>query len=739
MKFKTAPKALACAVITALLSPLALADTVDEYKFDDATTEDIAQDLEVIVISGTKTEKALKDVAGSISVISQEDIDKQAVSDMSQLFKYDPSIQITGSTGQAQNIIVRGMGGDRILMIKDGMRMNEGYGANGLNDIVGRGFIDTDTIKQVEVAKGAASSLYGSDALGGIVVFTTKDASDYLGNDETFAGKVKTGYNAASSQYNISSTLALVTGDVEHLLNLSYRDGEEEQNFYETESPYNIDSTSILYKAKFSLNDTDYVNFIADVYSQDTDGESANGLLTYFRGLAAFGYNVARENSSSEKTTDSFKLSYHSETPTTFYDVLNLNLYSNTSEQIDKEYALLDINAPMFGLIEMRDMFKNSTYKQETVGFLSNASLKLNNTHTIGYGLDIESTDSKRHESKLYSVEGTPKAGYPEETDKFPKTETFRAGIFINDEISLMDGQLTVTPGIRFDKYEMDPNGAVKGDGSVFKKFDENHTSLNIAALYKINDRLSTFAQYGQGFKVPAYDLAYIEHYNQASSTYVYEVIPSDDLSPEESDSFEIGFRGHIGNFAFTTAAFYSKYDNFLETVLVESNQVNDDTGAFQYQHDKFQYQNLEAVTIKGLEFGVTYYLDNNISLFANAAYQDGKNDDTDEYITSISPLSGIVGASYEGEQFSTELIVNWADRMDKVIESNIEVAGYASVDWLFNYDIAKDVTFNLSVTNLLDKEYVRYASAAGHAQDSSLTNLAEPGRNFAFNINYSF
>jgi len=739
MKFKPTLKVLACAVITALMSPLASANTVDEYKFNDAAVEGTAQDLEVIVISGTRTEKALKDVAGSISVITQEDIDKQAVSDMSQLFKYDPSIQVTGNTGQAQNIVVRGMGGDRVLMIKDGMRMNEGYGANGLNDIVGRGFIDTDTIKQVEVAKGAASSLYGSDALGGIVVFTTKDASDYLSDGETFAGKVKTGYNASDSQYNVSSTLALATGNVEHLLNLSYRDGEEEQNFYESESPYEIDSTSILYKAKYNLNNTDYFSFIADVYKQDTKGESANGLLAYFRGLEAYGYNIDTENSSSEKTTDSFKLSYHSETPTPFYDVLNLNLYSNTSEQVDKEYALLDINAPMFGVIEMRDMFKNSTYKQETVGFLSNASLQLNSMHTIGYGLDIESTDSKRHESKLYSVEGTPKPGYPQETDKFPKTETFRAGVFFNDEISLMDGQLTVTPGIRFDQYEMDPNGATKTDGTEFKKFDENHTSLNIAALYKVNDRLSAFAQYGQGFKVPAYDLAYIEHYNQASSTYVYEIIPSDDLSPEESNSYEIGLRGHLGDFAFTTAAFYSKYDNFLETVLVESNQVLDENGNFQYQHDKFQYQNLEAVTIKGVEFGMTYYLDNNISLFANAAYQDGKNDDTNEYITSISPLSGVVGASYEGEKFSTELIVNWADRMDKVIDGNTEVAGYASVDWLFNYDLATGLTFNLSVTNLLDKEYVRYSNAAGHAQDSSLTNLAEPGRNFAFNINYSF
>ncbi|MFD2167873.1 TonB-dependent hemoglobin/transferrin/lactoferrin family receptor [Thalassotalea euphylliae] len=729
--FKPTPKVLACAVATALTSPLSFAD--------DIAPEATAQDMETIVVSGSRSEKALKDVAGSISVIGQEEIEKQVVTDMSQLFKYDPSVQVTGKVGQAQNFNVRGMGGDRVLIIKDGMRMNEGYGADGLNDIVGRGFIDTDTLKQVEVAKGAASSLYGSDALGGIIVFTTKDASDYLADGDTVGGRLKAGYSDIDSQYNIGGTLAVQQGDFEHLLNATLRDGEEEQNYQESEEPFTIESYSILYKGKYNLSDTDYVSLTVDLWEQENKGDTANGLLAYFRGLEPFGYVVDTENSKTEKTTESFKLSYHGESNNGFYDRINLNLYSNTNEQIDKEYALLDINAPMFGVIEMRDMFKNSSYEQETIGFLSNATLKLNNMHTLGYGLDIEESESKRHEFKLYEVEGTPKPGYPEETDKFPKTETFRAGLFINDEISMMDGQLLVTPGVRFDMYEMDPNGALKTDGTAFKKFDENHTSFNLGALYKVNDMFNVFAQYGQGFKVPAYDLAYIEHYNQATSEYIYEIVPSDDLDPEESDTFEIGLRGHVGDFALSAAIYYSEYENFLTTELISSERVTDENGNFLYQHDTFQYQNLESVTIKGAEFGATYYLNNEISLFANASYQDGENDETGDYITTISPLSGIAGMSYSGEMFTTELIVNWADRMDKVNEGNKEVAGYGSVDWLLNYDVTNDITVNLSVTNLFDKEYVRYSSAAGHAEDDSFEHLAESGRSFAAGVQVAF
>jgi hemoglobin/transferrin/lactoferrin receptor protein len=373
---------LATAISTALfVAPSSYgADDIDDA---------VDTDFERIVISGTKTEKPLKDVAGSISVITEQDIEKQLVTDMSQLFKYDPSVQVTGSTGGAQNIIVRGMGGDRVLMIKDGMRMNEGYGANGLNDIVGRGFIETDTLKQVEVAKGASSSLYGSDALGGIVVFTTKDASDYLTDGETFAGNVKVGYTDDGKQSNIGTTLALATGNFEQVLNLNYRNSEESQNYTGTKPSLDIESSSIFYKAKYNFNKDSYLSFTADVWNQDVTGEIAYGLLGYFRDLE--GYTVVDENSQGQKDNQSFQLRFHSESPTALYDMLNLSVYTNSTEQEDVEYGQLDINANFgYPLVEIRDMWKTSVYKQETQGFLSNASLTLNENHTIGYGLDIE-------------------------------------------------------------------------------------------------------------------------------------------------------------------------------------------------------------------------------------------------------------------------------------------------------------------------------------------------------------
>jgi hemoglobin/transferrin/lactoferrin receptor protein len=721
---------------TLLASAISTALFVTPYSYgEDYIDDTVNTDFEVIVISGTKTEKPLKDVAGSISVITEQDIEKQLVTDMNQLFKYDPSVQVTGSTGGAQNIIVRGMGGDRVLIIKDGMRMNEGYGANGLNDIVGRGFIETDTLKQVEVAKGASSSLYGSDALGGIVVFTTKNASDYLSDGETFAGNIKLSYTDDGKQSNIGTTFALATGDFEQLLNLNYRDGEEQQNYTNTKPSLSIESTSIFYKAHYNLNEDTYLSFTADIWNQDVTGESAYGLLSYFRNRD--GYKILAENNQGEKDNSAFQLRFHSKTKTTLYDILNVSLYANNTEQEDIEYGQLDINANFgYPIIEIRDMSKMAIYKQDTQGFLSNASLTLNDTHTIGYGLDIENSESSRTEVKLYSVKGTPKDGYPQESNKFPKTEVFRAGIFINDEISLLNKNLIITPGVRFDTYDMKANGDTKKNGEPYKSFNENHVSLNIGALYKFTDTIAGFSQYGQGFKVPAYDLAYIEHDN---SLYGYKIVPSDDLAPEKSDSFEIGLRGHTNNFFFSTAIYYNKFDNFLATELIGvETSINRYTGQAA-QVLVHQYQNIESVTLKGIEVAARYHLNDSFSIFANATYQNGENDETGDYLTSISPLSGITGVSYETDEFSAELIVNWADHMDKVNEGNAEIAGYGTVDFLTSYQVNDDLSVNLALTNLTDKEYVKYINGAGHKNNSTLVDVTEASRGGTVSIRYNF
>ncbi len=688
---------------------------------------------EVILVTGKKPEQTLDEVAGSIAVATQEQLERHLVTDMNQLFKYDPSINITGGSGDAQNFVVRGMSGDRILMIKDGMRMNEGYGANGSNDIAGRGFIDMDTLKQVEVAKGASSSLYGADALGGIVVFTTKDPMDYLAHDDFFAS-VKAGYASGSDQTNLGATVAFKTGDLGHVLNLSGRSGSEDKNFFDTKSPLEVDSQSVFYKTVYQLNDAQSIKFSADLYEQEVLGEKADALAGPFRTLAKLGFIITDENKRNDKSNSALKLSFHDKAERRLSDEFNIAVYNNDTRQEDVEYVQLDINAPMFGQVGIRDMWSNYDYQQKTVGILSNAVKSFSTdraTHTIGYGVDIEQSNSLRDVHEYRTQNGV--VTKDETSDKFPENDITRYGVFVNDNIEVSDS-VTFIGGLRWDSYDMKPDNSAEAEFQ-YSDISEQKLSPNLGVIYDYNEKLSSYIQFAQGFKVPAYDLAYANHDN---SRYGYKIIPADELLPESSDSFEIGARGHHGDFAYQAAVFYNDYQDFINIRLVETLDFGNGRTV-----DVQQYHNIDQVTIKGAELNLTYFVGDTMTVFANTAYQDGKDRTTGNYIREISPLSGTVGLEYQQDSWGGDLLVRWSDDMRKVNEDEVKTSGYGVLDLTAYYEVNEQLKVNFALTNLTDRAYTDYSRISGTHKDGFSDDDADyrlsAAREFSLSMKYTF
>ena len=135
----------------------------------DDTTE------EVVVIS-SKYPVALSEVIGSVNVVNFEDIEKRQVTDLKDLLEATPGVTVSRdfNSGRTFNdgISIRGMGGQRVNFLVDGIRVGEVYVG------YGRDLVDTSLLKRVEILKGPSSALYGSDGLAGVVSYLTKDASD---------------------------------------------------------------------------------------------------------------------------------------------------------------------------------------------------------------------------------------------------------------------------------------------------------------------------------------------------------------------------------------------------------------------------------------------------------------------------------------------------------------------------------------------------------------------------------
>ncbi len=131
-------------------------------------------DLEQIVVSATKTEHTLGDVPLEVEVVTREEMEQRQIQTVQDAMKYVSGVKVnktSSSWGNKGNIEIQGMADDYTLVLVDGQRYLGGHG--GGIDIQS---ISTAMVERIEIIKGPASSLYGSDAMGGVVNIITKKA-----------------------------------------------------------------------------------------------------------------------------------------------------------------------------------------------------------------------------------------------------------------------------------------------------------------------------------------------------------------------------------------------------------------------------------------------------------------------------------------------------------------------------------------------------------------------------------
>ena len=186
-----------------LCPPLTLASEAQPTQFDTVT------------VTATHSEQSLGSVPSTVSVVDARQIDQQQIKNMKDLVRYEPGVSVsgTGSRFGLSGISIRGIGGNRVLTQVDGVSV-PGEFAFGPFLSAQRNYIDLDTVKQVEIIRGPASTLYGSDAIGGAVSFLTKDAGDYLEDGDDSYARLKTGYDGGDDSWQRHQT------DLEHLVRL---------------------------------------------------------------------------------------------------------------------------------------------------------------------------------------------------------------------------------------------------------------------------------------------------------------------------------------------------------------------------------------------------------------------------------------------------------------------------------------------------------------------------------------
>src|SRR3546814_4144610 len=176
------------ASVAALLAGGAVAQEAPDAR---ETAEPPVARMDAVTVTATRTERWMLDGPASVSVVTRDEMERRQARSLDDLLRDMPGVELDGGPRiTAVQPSIRGMGGERVLIRIDGARQNFESGHRG------RVFLDPEVLERVDVLRGPASTLYGSGAIGGVIDFTTRDASHFLEPGETCGARVGTGYQS---------------------------------------------------------------------------------------------------------------------------------------------------------------------------------------------------------------------------------------------------------------------------------------------------------------------------------------------------------------------------------------------------------------------------------------------------------------------------------------------------------------------------------------------------------------
>ncbi|MFM5585656.1 TonB-dependent hemoglobin/transferrin/lactoferrin family receptor [Aeromonas rivipollensis] len=703
-----------------LLSGTALAAS------DPAGTDPEPRAHETIVVKGQRIEQKLSDVSGSITVITEEDLDRQVATELTDVFKNEPGVSVTGSAGRPQNIIIRGMGGNRVLIIKDGVRVSDGFGADDLNDKVGRFSFDLDDVKQIEVAKGAGSSLHGSDAIGGTIVISTKQPEDYLQGQDAYLGS-KVLQDGSSDKQKLSATGAARVLDSEHLLRVSGWQGHETANYDESRIPADLDGLSASTSSRFPLNDHHLLRLELDYFEDNAERDQGPREVPQPDGK----WQVRQYHEQGSQRTQGGKLGWEaSDLGSLLADQFTWSLYGNHSKNSANKRSLLQ-NDLLSGYPRYRSERELSTFTEERVGSELDVRRDLVTgaiAHKLSYGVELERTRHERPVEKLSLEAGVPQ---PSQSEPFSSARTDRAGVWLGDVATL--GRWQFTPTLRMDHQWLRPQDGNQGENHSW------HLSPSLATSYRVNEQWRSWLSYANGFRAPSYDKVYgnIPHYFALPP---FQIIANTDLKEETSHSVEWGLSGEGENWSIKPALFYNRYYNFIDWREVGL-RLSD--GVILRQ-----YRNVAKAETWGAEIAASYWLTQEWELATKLGWVDGE-DSQGEALRTLTPLEGNTRLSYQTHDWSLGVQADYAAAMSRVPscgnsltksqDACLTSAGWFSLAMTADWLITDALKVNLKLDNLFDTRYTRYQDVAGLEAGTDASLFTQSGRTLSASLRYTF
>ncbi|MDB6077672.1 MAG: outer rane heme receptor [Akkermansiaceae bacterium] len=757
----------------------------------------VVADLSEMVVVATRTKQTWLDTSGTVTSVSREELQRTGAQDLGGIVKYDPTVVVpfdmtTGDGAVAyaasgsSSFNIRGTEGNRVGVEVDGIRQPPEYvstsfdagaetGAGGM----GRDYFDPSMFQLVEVLKGGASALYGSDALGGMVSMKTLEASDLLGN-KNWGGIARNQYFSRNEGTAWQYGGALKQNNFDLLLVYAGREGQETANNGNTPpDPMQMHSQAWLAKAGYTFGEHRFLlTFENYERSMDADMRSALhpsiALFSIFKKGIENWQGVERQRVSLNWTYEPVKSSW--------IDGLDTHLYwqdsSNSSRNLSTNPRRLTGFPEEWGIdsTEGRNRRQRIDFETEIYGFTSIARRQLDLGgvhHQLLAGVDVSQEKSSNQFNRIETdglILPNPDGGLPivstqttvSDRISFAPSETNRIGLFVQDEMKL--GRFTATPGIRWDYHEIDASltqdyvdrlSALLGTGlKPTSGYDNMSISPRLDLMYETSKTTRLYAGYGMGIRNPtAEELTMI--FDHPSGGYQEITVPNPELHEEMSHAFKLGYKGESTPGRFAIEGFFTKYTDFIEsnvpvsrlpdgTVLSSTENVGE---AIIYGFEASGEWNV-GDTFKGLE-------EWRLGLNTGRAY--GENQTKNKPINTVEPWKTVGWIGYEdvNGKYGSRLLGTYTAAVTRTDDTTMNGRMFHPPSW-FTLDLVawwrpvEGLTLNAGLNNIFDEEYYNWGTvrrSGGHlgldtfgGQAGSVTDrLTAPGRNFYLSATYAF
>lgn len=667
---------------------------------------------ETVVITAARTQKPLLDTDASVAVVTGKETQLLNRDSVPDLLSTQSSLNIVSDgTPGAKRVAIRGEHSNRTLVMVNGDRISDQKTKSGAPMLMNPYFID-----RIEVVKGPASVLYGSDAIGGIVNVITKQAS--ANPIDVEAG---VGYNSATSSF---SEFMNATGTVDRFKyavgafndnagDLRIADGRYVDNTAYRAHGFNADLS-------YDVTDKLTLGYNGELYISSSEVSTTTDYPAYqdFRG------SMPKWNRMKHK------LYFKAVDLNDYVAAVDGSFYYQTN---DKDY----LNNPTRGInIDV-------TNEQESYGANLQAEFSLSDTFYLVTGYEGRLDKAKAYSFMDIDLRGRPlHPGMPSRMDHTFDDAGYKQqnhaiysmlSTYITDELTLNTGirynyvkneaGITTQYGNSYFATQQPGQPPVKPlETKIITNDDQTDSKLlgSVGLVYRPFENGAFRANWSQGFRSPTLQELFIT----TSTGEMQKGNP--DLKPEESDNFELGFRWDDGALAADFAVFYTIADNYIETKQTKMSKPIE-----------YTFQNIAQATTYGSDLSLAYLIDGTYEPYVNLTYlvreyevhgKTSKNNGTPRW-------SGNAGLRYYGSTFNVDGYAKFADN-----SKNDDIAESSYID---AYNLAGFVTWNLAVSAHFgsNDQFTAYAALENIFDKKYMTNelIHDAGRSFSLGVRGKF